>query len=132
MSAYPDVQPWQVRKACISPTFDSDDLREPCSKASLEDMYYIYLSCLLSPSDGLEAARQDGDLVKEYCELSIGASRRNKNPKYMKNFLNIVACSNPHHSKYRRDLMMLLDLSMSIDNEDLTLDVGKFLIFLTI
>lgn len=93
----------------------------------MEEIYYVYLSHLLNPLDGNEAARQDTELVKEFCEWSVGIKpRRNKNPTRMKNFINIVARSSIHHTRYRRDLMMLLDLSLAIDKEDLALDLGKF------
>ena len=131
VSAFPDVQPWQVRNACLSLEFQPYDTKESCSKAVMEDMYYVYLSRLLNPSDGQEAARYDSELVKEFCELSIGVHpSKSKNPVYMENFINIVARSSVHHTKYRRDLMMLLDLSLRMDNEDLTLDLGKsFVLF---
>mmetsp|Transcript_50803 Transcript_50803/g.51676 ORF Transcript_50803/g.51676 Transcript_50803/m.51676 type:complete len:102 (-) Transcript_50803:16-321(-) len=101
-------------------------MRESCSNTVMEDMYYVYLCHLLNPLDGHEAARQINELVKEFCELSIGIKpKRNKNPTRMKNFTNIVARSSLHHKRYRRDLMMLLDLSLTIGEENLALDLGK-------
>ena len=102
-------------------------MRESCSTTVMEEIYYVYLSHLLNPLDGHEGARQDTELVKEFCEWSAGVKpRKNKNPTRMKNFINIVARSSIHHERYRRDLMMLLDLSLTIDKEDLALDLGKF------
>jgi len=90
----------------------------------MEEMYYVYLCHLLNPLDGHEAARQINELVKEFCELSVGIKpRRNKNSTRMKNFTNIVARSSIYHKRYRRDLMMLLDLSLTIGEEDLALDL---------
>jgi len=123
VSAYPDIQPWQVRTACLCPR-NSNEMRESCSNTVMEDMYYVYLCHLLNPLDGHEAARQINELVKEFCELSIGIKpKRNKNPTRMKNFTNIVARSSLHHKRYRRDLMMLLDLSLTIGEENLALDL---------
>jgi hypothetical protein len=69
-SAYPDVQPWQVREAC-------------CSSSSkdrwTEAYYYSYLSTLLHPTEGNEEARDDSALVKVrlqrmFCTHSFGIS----------------------------------------------------------
>ena len=52
-AAYPDIRPWQVESACgDGPSSGSDNL------------YYIYLSQLLHPIDGHDAARRDAVLVK--------------------------------------------------------------------
>ena len=129
VSAYPDVQTWQVRMACISPK-DPKDTREQCSKTLMEDLYYSYMSHLLNPMDGNEAARQDAELVKEYCEWSIGIKpRRAKNPLGLKNFMNIAARSSVLHKRYKRDLMVLLDLSLTVGIYDLALDLGKVVAF---
>jgi hypothetical protein len=55
VSAFPDVRPWQVRKACID---GKNSLQE------LQPLYYTYLSLLLHPTDGHDNARNDGVLVK--------------------------------------------------------------------
>lgn len=64
VSAYPDIQPWQARKAC----FDLETADSPSQKTNqddwLEDYYYGYLSMLLHPQQGNEAARSDSALVK--------------------------------------------------------------------
>ena len=126
VSGYPEIQPWQVRKACLSfPQSNSTETRERyCSSAVMEDLYYTYLSHLLNPLDGNEDARQETELIKEFCEWSIGIKpRKANNPARMKNFINIAARSSIQHKRYRRDLMMLLDLSLTIDNHDLALDL---------
>lgn len=55
-ASYPDVQPWQVRAVCVD--------QENDRKMELEDIYYIYLSQLLHPMDGHDAARKNRDLVR--------------------------------------------------------------------
>ena len=68
-SAYPDVQPWQVRKACmnqpsIKGTESGAETLSTCTEECLSEFYYNYLSMLLHPSDGHPAARHDAKLVK--------------------------------------------------------------------
>jgi hypothetical protein len=93
----------------------------------MEDLYYRYLSHLLNPLDGHEAARHDADLVKEFCEWSVGIKPRpSKNSKRLDNFYNVASRSQIQHKRYRRDLMMLLELCMIINKDDLSLDLGKF------
>lgn len=55
--AYPDLLPWQVRQACVGSDMAAADSSEYC------DMYYEYLSLLLHPWEGHDAARRDVDLV---------------------------------------------------------------------
>lgn len=126
ISAYPDVQPWQVRQACLDNIVDQSDSRTHCSEECLEDLYYSYLSRLLSPSDGNDAARHDPELVKEYCEWSVGLQPRlSKRPERLENFLNVASRSSIQHKRYTRDLMTLLQLAMVISKEDLVLDLGE-------
>jgi hypothetical protein len=130
VSAYPDVQPWQVRKACLAPprqTLDDLERKPICSDTEMETLYYTYMSHLLNPLDGHEDARHDADLVKEYCEWSVGiAPRPNNNRERLKNFIAIASRSSIQYRRYRRDLVMLLDLSMIVGKEDLSLDLGRF------
>lgn len=65
VSAYPDLCPWQLKEALLDhqentagETLASD------TKNDLRDLYYYYLSSLLHPHDGHEAARQDAGLVE--------------------------------------------------------------------
>lgn len=51
-SAFPDVRPWQVESACRA------------SGDGVNDLYYNYLSLLLHPVDGHDAARRDPSFVK--------------------------------------------------------------------
>jgi hypothetical protein len=62
VSAYPDLRPWQVRKACVG-AGNSLSKEMTATDEAFHDMYYEYLSLLLDPSDGHDAARQDVDLV---------------------------------------------------------------------
>jgi len=60
-AAYPDLRPWQAKKACdVSRNASaSEAVRE-----EMGEMYYTYLSLLLHPTDGHDAARRDAPLVK--------------------------------------------------------------------
>lgn len=60
-SAYPDVRPWQVRQCCL--TSIKSGVTDEMQK-KLDDLYYLYLSQLLHPTDGHDSARRDGLLVK--------------------------------------------------------------------
>lgn len=131
VSAYPDVLPWQVRRSCLDPTPESihPQIQASCSNDELEDLYYSYLSQLLHPFDGNDKARHDKELLQEYCEWSVGirpnpAKKRNR----VENFLNIASRSSIQHTRYKRDLMMLLRLGVVIGKEDLVLDLGKWLV----
>jgi hypothetical protein len=69
MSAYPDIQPWQVREACLiepPPPVNSDaEIKKPCTEEEcLRKLFYQYLSMLLHPVDGHNVARHDSNLVK--------------------------------------------------------------------
>ena len=57
VSSYPDVRPWQVRKACSGDKETQQDL-------ALAELYYQYLCLLLHPFEGSESAKQDRELVK--------------------------------------------------------------------
>ena len=60
-AAYPDLRPWQAKKACdvSKRTQASEALR-----VEMKNLYYSYLSLLLDPIDGHDAARRDPALVK--------------------------------------------------------------------
>jgi uncharacterized phage-associated protein len=65
VSAYPDIQPWQVRSACMEKTADRNErLRETCELAVLHEFYFRYLCLLLHPSEGHSHARRESTLVK--------------------------------------------------------------------
>lgn len=66
-SAYPDIRPWQVREQCVGDFISIPSARQ----CALDDVYYLYLSHLLNPQDGHDAARKDLSLVKVYqlCHL---------------------------------------------------------------
>lgn len=59
-SAYPDIRPWQVREQCVGDFISIPSARQ----CALDDVYYLYLSHLLNPQDGHDAARKDLSLVK--------------------------------------------------------------------
>ena len=64
VSAYPDIQPWQVRQACWTSTISGTGKNIPCSEEIMSDLFYTYLSQLLHPLEGHDAARRDWNLVK--------------------------------------------------------------------
>jgi hypothetical protein len=67
MSAYPDIQPWQLREACLeppSPANSDAEIKKPCTEECLRKLFYEYLSMLLHPVDGHDDARRDSNLVK--------------------------------------------------------------------
>lgn len=49
-----------------------------------------------------------------------------ENPEYLQNFFRVASRASSDHLVYHRDLIMLLDMSMLIDERDLALDLGKF------
>lgn len=66
-SAFPDVQSWQVRRACVVDSLDLERPEEENGKSgnqTYRDLYYDYLCLLLHPSEGHDMARHDGGLVK--------------------------------------------------------------------
>lgn len=64
VSAYPDLCPWQVKQALIEFTPAEGSVVPKGLKDELKDLYYYYLSSLLHPQDGHEAARHDKSLVE--------------------------------------------------------------------
>jgi hypothetical protein len=58
VSAYPDLCPWQVKQALLETAGGHDVARR------MQDLYYYYLSNLLHPNDGSDAARRDPALVE--------------------------------------------------------------------
>ena len=94
----------------------------------LSDLYYSYLSLLLHPLDGHETARRNVDLVNDWCELSVEKledEAAKKPTEFISNFLTVASRASSTHKAYQRDLVLLLKLSMRIDETDLVLDIGK-------
>jgi hypothetical protein len=120
-SAYPDIQPWLVRRQCRRSSGPDE------STNVLADLYYSYLSLLLHPMDGHGKARRDKDLVNEWCDISAqrmktrGASRSSEEKT---NFFAVASRASSSHLAYRRDIVHLLQLSMDIHQLDLALDLG--------
>lgn len=129
VSAYPDILPWQVRKACLEFELNSGHVNSvmPCPNQILQDLYYSYLSQLLHPLDGHEDARHDSELLQEFCEWSVGIQPKpgKRRAERLANFLNIASVSNIQHKRFRRDLMMLLEMSVEVGKDDLVLDLSK-------
>jgi hypothetical protein len=154
-SAFPDVRPWQMKKECWPEEDTATESLTGAMKVELKDLYYTYLSLLLHPSDGHEAARHDISLVQvssfvvaslscqevllylitlfrsqEWCELSTTAasegSTEDKIRERRKHFLFVASRTSSDHLAYHRDLAMLLRLSMRIREHGLALDLGTF------
>ncbi|CAJ1969124.1 unnamed protein product [Cylindrotheca closterium] len=130
VSAYPDLRPWQVRKACLNIDKPDTRLQMTEDESWLMDYYYEYLSMLLHPQQGNESARADRAIVKEWCEWSIGIlpsgidQKNGKVAKRRDNFFRVAARSSSDHLSYRRDLETLLKLSMKAEEHELALDLG--------
>jgi hypothetical protein len=71
---------------------------------------------------------------QEWCERSVGKlppsggkgqNADNDVKKRKDNFFFVASRASSHHLVYRRDLVLLLNLSMNIDEFDLALDLGK-------
>lgn len=60
VAAYPDLQPWLVRKECVS----EESFKNSDKIGFLSNLYYYYLSMILHPLDGHDSARRNGGLVK--------------------------------------------------------------------
>lgn len=121
VSAYPDLCPWQVRQALVS-TDGSKGGKQ------LQILYYYYLSSLLHPQDGHEAARHDTALVEEWCKLSLDEGSLKDEPganTRRKNFLCVASLNSSDHLGYHRDLAMLIELSMSSKQYSLALDLAN-------
>lgn len=120
VSAYPDLQPWQVKKACIGQLMKQDPRKT--SDESLREIYYSYLSQLLDPVEGQEAARQNGKLVEEWCQWSIGIGQK-RDPDRIQNFYLVASRTSSAHLAYHRDLPTLLEMSMTISEYNLALEL---------
>ena len=65
VSAYPDLCPWQLKNALLDSQENTiDGIIASDVRNYLRDLYYYYLSSLLHPQDGHEAARHDAGLVE--------------------------------------------------------------------
>ena len=118
------------------------------ARSAEEDLYYTYLSQLLDPVEGHEFARRDSSLVmvsfverhfsffsvgqyvpiscpfpsQEWCKLSTaGSIDRDR----VNNFYQVASRTSSTHLSFRRDLLALLDMSMSMKEYDLALELGK-------
>jgi hypothetical protein len=144
-SAYPDLQPWQVKKQCI--VADGSKFQRP-----LLDLFYTYLTNLLHPIDGQDLAKRDIHLVnvsestgfllfaqnaslkeylrlQEWCHLSIQFLQEmddetKQAKEYKMHFMAVASRASSTHVMYKRDLMTLLAFAMEINETDLALDLG--------
>ena len=66
VSAYPDLCPWQVKEALLEFEDQNSASDSPSKSAGsdLKELYYYYLSNLLHPHAGHDAARHDAALVE--------------------------------------------------------------------
>jgi hypothetical protein len=113
VSAYPDIQPWQVERA----------------SEGAPDIYYSYLSLLLHPIDGHDSARRDAKLVQIWCEFSVKEivfNSADDSSIFRSNFLAVASRTSSYHLVYHRDLPFLVIKSIEIKEFCLALDLSKF------
>jgi len=131
-SAYPDVRPWQVDRECRG--LWRRDPKNGKSKDGevLKELYYKYLTFVLHPTDGHEAARADTKLVTEWSQLSargcMNLAKSSTNSleakEKKKNFFSVASKASSDHLAYKRDLTALLGLSMELKEYLLALDLA--------
>jgi len=110
ISAYPDLKPWQVKQYCTSSGSEESSL-----------YYYKYMTLLLDPTDGMQKARQDKELVSEWCDWSTSKSFSLDK----RTVLHLVVTSK-NKELYNRDVPMLIDFCMKINDHDLAMDLSEF------
>jgi len=110
VGAYPSLRPWQVREAAVAVGL-LDGTEE----------YYSYLSLLLDPEDGAAGARADGELVMEWCMLSL----KKDNAAGSENFRTVALCDD---GTFTKDIRTLIDLSMGKHMYDAVLSLGNQMI----
>jgi hypothetical protein len=127
VSSFPDIRPWQVKKACNISDGDGNSFADP-SQMEFDDLYYVYLSQLLHPTEGHDAARHDPSLVEEWCKLSIhqvdNGTLDDRSFDRMANFLSVASTDSSRHLAFHRDLELLLGLAMEIKQHDLALEIA--------
>ena len=115
VSAYPDLQPWFIRETL---------------QFTARDFYQQYLTSLLHYEDGNDVAKQDVELVKEWCTMLCSldvenGSTINEDHRHQ-SFLHIATPNN--QNGYRRDLLFLMDCSMKISEYELTFAIANEII----
>jgi len=120
-SAYPDVKPWQVQQASSNRSiFNAKIVNNGGDEFDVFDpLYFEYLSMLLDPDEGSDGARRNRELVKEWCILSTSS----RDDAFVDNFVKVSSKRLHYWRMYYRDLPFLLDLSMSIRNYALALEL---------
>lgn len=67
-------------------------------------------------------------IPQEWCELSVNelvqANGLKEKDDRRKNFFYVASRASSHHLAYHRDLLLLLSLSMDIEENNLALDLG--------
>ena len=114
VSAYPDLQPWFIRETL---------------QFTACDFYQQYLTSLLHYEDGNDVAKQDVELVKEWCTMLCSLDVENGstiNEDHCQSFLHIATPNN--QNGYRRDLLFLMDCSMKISEYELTFAIANEII----
>jgi hypothetical protein len=95
------------------------------------------LTCAFAGSTIFFCSFGNSIFSKEWCKLSIEdeswsfrgvTSSKSESVKKgrMQNFFTVASRASSNHRVYRRDLEMLLGLSMDVHHHDLALDLGKF------
>mmetsp|Transcript_16747 Transcript_16747/g.46019 ORF Transcript_16747/g.46019 Transcript_16747/m.46019 type:complete len:1288 (+) Transcript_16747:157-4020(+) len=132
-SAYPDVRPWQVNRECRG-LWRRDHKSTNKQASEWDELYYMYLTYLLHPSNDNEMARSDSSLISEWSELSargyLQLQKSSPNSpeasEKKRNFYCVASKASSDHLAYSRarDLTTLLGLSMEMKEYVLALDLA--------
>ncbi len=131
VAAFPDIKPWEIRSTLPSffmNTTSPGAIMDDELLAALDhfeiDMYFDYLSLLMDIS---LLARTDASLVREWCIISVSEKF---NELHRENFFKVaLPQSQSTKTNFHRDLSFLIDTSVRINDEYLTLELADEIIF---
>jgi len=126
VAAYPDIKTWQIFSLLSSNTTSEEDeiANDSFAKMGREqtNFYYEYLSLLM---DSSLMARKDKTLVREWCSMSIVGI---KNDDRRANFYMVASPVDSLESSIHRDLSFLIDSSVAIADDSLTVSLASEII----
>ncbi len=127
VAAFPHIKPWEVRSTLPSFIMNVTSPRaiiEGEVLVALEhfeiEIYFEYLSLLMDIS---HLARRDSLLVREWCIISVSEL-------HLENFFKVaLPYRQPTNTNFHRDLSFLIDTSVRINDDRLTLELADEIIF---